>query len=86
MLVYFIYQYIIYSYSAYLTTSDHTIGLAWPVLVDPRFFDPLLEREQLSLVILAHYGAIMTLCEDTWWMDGWAQLVIRVASDLLHSA
>jgi hypothetical protein len=77
-------QYLIYSYSAYSTTSDNTVGLAWPVLVDPRFFDFLLEKEQLSLVILAHYGAIMALCNDTWWMDGWGQLVIRLTSDLLH--
>jgi hypothetical protein len=55
-----------------------------PVLVNPRFFDFLLEREQLSLVILAHYGAIMALCNDTWWMDGWGQLMIRLTADLLH--
>ena len=77
-------QYLIDSYMAHSIAADNTIGLAWPVLVDSRYIDLLLPKDQLSLVILAHYGAVMTLLDDTWWLDRWGRLLIKLASTALH--
>ena len=69
---------------AHSIAADNTIGLAWPVLVDSRYIDLLLPKDQLALVILAHYGAVMTLLDDTWWLDRWGRLLIKLASTALH--
>jgi hypothetical protein len=72
------------SYTAYSTESDNTLGLAWPVMIDASLLELLLERDQLSLVIFAHYGAIMALLDDVWWLEGWGRLVVRLTADLLQ--
>ncbi|KAH8652624.1 hypothetical protein BGZ60DRAFT_419937, partial [Tricladium varicosporioides] len=64
------------SYLAYSTTFDNTRILSWPVEVDTRFFNLLLQSDQTALVIFAHYGAVIALLEGTWWLRGWGRLVI----------
>jgi hypothetical protein len=77
-------QQILNSYNAYAAASDITLGLAWPVVIDPRFFDLLIQEDQLSLAIFAYYGAIMSLSDDTWWVGGWGQLLAKLATNSLH--
>lgn len=68
-------------YTAYTESSDNTVILAWPVLVDSQFFELLLRKDQLALTIFAQYGAVMTLLDDIWWLRGWGKLVVGFTSD-----
>jgi hypothetical protein len=71
---------LISGYTAYTESSDNTLILAWPVLVDSQFFELLLRKDQLALVIFAQYGAVMTLLDDIWWLRGWGKLVVGFTS------
>lgn len=77
-------QQLIKSYNAYAAASDITLGLAWPVVIDPKFFDLLIQEDQLSLAIFAYYGAVMSLSDDSWWVGGWGQLLAKLATSSLH--
>lgn len=77
---------LISSYVAYSTTFDNTRIMSWPVEVDTRFFSLLLQNDQAALVIFAHYGAVVELLGDIWWLRGWGKLVIRLTSDMLAPA
>lgn len=70
-------------YITYSTTFDITLILAWPTQIDSKLLELLLQRDQLALVIFAHYGAVMLLLHDIWWLKGWGKLVISLTSDLL---
>jgi hypothetical protein len=72
---------LISGYTIFSTTSDSAMILAWPVLVDSRFLELLLQKDQLALVIFAHYGTVMTLLSEVWWLRGWGNLVISLTSD-----
>lgn len=76
-------NFLLSGYVSYSTTFDITLILAWPTQIDRDFLDLLLQRDQLALVIFAHYGAIMLLLHDIWWLRGWGKLVIGLISDLL---
>jgi hypothetical protein len=57
--------------------------LAWPILIDAKFLDLLLETDQISLVILAHYGVILNRLNRVWWLKGYGRSLILMAADLL---
>lgn len=44
---------------------------SWPIEVETTFLELLSRRDPLALVILAHYGALMSLRPGTWWIGRW---------------
>ena len=49
----------------------------WPVSVSQEYIALLRSREQMALVILAHYAVILDEIRDTWWVMGWGSKLIR---------
>ncbi|KAF2171745.1 hypothetical protein M409DRAFT_17980 [Zasmidium cellare ATCC 36951] len=54
-----------------ISAVNHT--LSWVATVRPAFLDLLYNRDQLALVILAHFAVLFRLQENSWWMRGWAR-------------
>ncbi|KAK4503050.1 hypothetical protein PRZ48_006477 [Zasmidium cellare] len=54
-----------------ISAVNHT--LSWIATVRPAFLDLLYQRDQLALVILAHFAVLFRLQENSWWMRGWAR-------------
>lgn len=54
-----------------ISAVNHT--LSWIATVQPHFLDLLYNRDQLALVILAHFAVLFRLQENSWWMRGWAR-------------
>lgn len=54
-----------------ISAVNHT--LSWIATVRPAFLDLLYNRDQLALVILAHFAVLFRLQENSWWMRGWAR-------------
>ncbi|KFY22934.1 hypothetical protein V493_06228 [Pseudogymnoascus sp. VKM F-4281 (FW-2241)] len=51
--------------------------LSWPVIVSPEYIGLLRSRQQMALVILAHYAVILDEIRDTWWAVGWGSKLIQ---------
>ncbi|PLB49813.1 C6 zinc finger domain protein [Aspergillus steynii IBT 23096] len=64
----------------YMTMEDPNAILAWPVLLDAQYLDLLLQVEPTALIILAYYGTALHLLFDNWWLDGWGQFIMNLAS------
>ncbi|KAH8430925.1 Zn(II)2Cys6 transcription factor [Aspergillus melleus] len=64
----------------YMTMEDPNAILAWPVLLDAQYLDLLLRVEPTALIILAYYGTALHLLFDNWWLDGWGQFIMNLAS------
>lgn len=64
----------------YITIEDPNAILAWPVLLDAQFLDLLLQVEPTALITLAYYGTALHLLFDNWWLDGWGQFIMNLAS------
>ncbi|CZT21703.1 uncharacterized protein RCC_07568 [Ramularia collo-cygni] len=43
---------------------------AWPVMTTPSYVKLLKERDQLALVILGNYGAVLHICGGQWIIEG----------------
>lgn len=49
---------------------------AWPIEVGDDFHLLLAERRPVSLVILAHYAALLRLGTGLWWVGRWPELLL----------
>lgn len=56
----------------------------WPVALDRRFLQLLGASKPLSLVIVAHYAALVRCCEGRqWFAQGWSAAVIKMACNCI---
>lgn len=51
----------------------------WPGAVDQEYLDLLARKDQMALVILVHWCAVMKSSPKKWFMEGWAENVSRPA-------
>jgi hypothetical protein len=56
---------------------DHGMVLSWPISVGREYIALLGSRQQMALVILAHYAVILHEIRDTWWAIGWGRKLIQ---------
>ncbi|KAL9477483.1 hypothetical protein ACSS6W_007324 [Trichoderma asperelloides] len=55
----------------------------WPGAVDQEYLDLLTRRDQMALVILIHWCAVMKSAPRKWFMEGWAENVSRPVIPLI---
>ncbi|OJJ98842.1 hypothetical protein ASPACDRAFT_1857335 [Aspergillus aculeatus ATCC 16872] len=63
--------------------ENASVLLRWAAVVQSEFLDALMQDEPMALVLLGYYGAAIGRIIDTWWMDGWGQYLVNLASDRL---
>jgi hypothetical protein len=56
---------------------------SWPIEVDAEFHLLLADRKPVSLVILAHYAALLSLGTGLWWVGRWPALLLEHISSAL---
>ncbi|KAJ0418804.1 hypothetical protein BJY00DRAFT_324732 [Aspergillus carlsbadensis] len=49
----------------------------WASKVDSAFLDMCSARNQVALVIFAHFAAVMTLGRGNWYLQGWPTVLLR---------
>lgn len=52
------------------------LTLTWIAMIDPLVLDMISDREEVALVVLAHFAVLFHLQDHTWWTRGWAQWTI----------
>jgi hypothetical protein len=70
----------------YLDTGDSRALMAWPVLVDASYFDLLLQKERVSVLMLGLFGSSLQVHPHRWWLDGTGQGLVALAMDSLSLA
>jgi hypothetical protein len=70
----------------YLDTGDSRALMAWPVLVDGSYFDLLLQKERISVLMLGLFGSSLQVHPHRWWLDGTGQGLVALAMDNLSLA
>ncbi|RHZ58054.1 hypothetical protein CDV55_106028 [Aspergillus turcosus] len=70
----------------YLRSGDSRAIMAWPVVVDPSYFDCLLRKERIALLALAFYGSSLKILSGHWWLEGWGEFLLKLAGDYLSGA
>jgi hypothetical protein len=57
--------------------------MAWPNEVDEEFMRCLERKDQIALIILAHYAVLMSLRPKLWWLQEWSQLLVHQIASIL---
>jgi hypothetical protein len=66
-----------------IASDNQTTILAWPAIIDVEYLDLLQQTQPWSLVTLAHYGAVLHVMTNAWWMAGWGKFLVNVAAAYL---
>jgi hypothetical protein len=61
----------------------NTIAGRWAIRLPARFMECLREREPLALVMLAHYGVLLTFLQHRWCFDEWCVRLAKAVWALL---
>ncbi|KAL2856719.1 C6 zinc finger domain protein [Aspergillus pseudodeflectus] len=70
----------------YIDTGDSRALMAWPVLVDAAYFDLLLQKERISVLMLGLFGSSLEVHPQRWWLDGTGQGLVALATENLSLA
>lgn len=70
-------------FNSSIANDNHTTILAWPAIIDAEYLDLLQQIEPMSLVTLAHYGAVLHIMTSAWWIAGWGKFLVNVAAAYL---
>ena len=57
--------------------------MAWPNEVDEDFMRCLERKDQIALIILAHYAVLMSLRPRLWWLAEWPHLLLHQIASLV---
>jgi hypothetical protein len=70
-------------YSCRTTAAKHKAGiLSWPVMVSAAFYDDIIKKEPLAMVILAYYGVLLNELRNVWWVGRAAKRLLRNCAEL----
>lgn len=58
----------------------------WLVHLHTPFVDMLARKHSISLIVLAHYAALMKLRSNTWWLCRWPSAVVQHVTAILDPA
>lgn len=69
-----------------ISSKDRTNGMVfrWPITVSQEYIALLGSRQQMALVILAHYAVTLYELRDTWWVMGWGSKLIREVHQVIN--
>ena len=59
--------------------------MAWPNEVDEELMRCLEQKEQIALIILAHYAVLMSLRPRLWWLADWPRLLLHQIASILSA-
>lgn len=57
----------------------------WPALLSPEFFSSLSEHEPVSIIILAHFAAMLGQKGSCWWIACWNTYILRSVETILST-
>ncbi|KFY14132.1 hypothetical protein V492_02843 [Pseudogymnoascus sp. VKM F-4246] len=62
-----------------ISSVDRKDGMIfnWPISVSREYIAFLRARQQMALVVLAHYAVILDEIRDTWWVMGWGRNLVQ---------
>ncbi|KAN0099844.1 hypothetical protein V8E51_013619 [Hyaloscypha variabilis] len=63
--------------------QDNGMVLRWPISVGQEYITLLEARQQMALVILAHYAVALNEINDMWWANGWGNKLIQEVNHLV---
>jgi hypothetical protein len=63
--------------------QDNGMVLRWPISVGQEYIALLEARQQMALVILAHYAVALNEINDMWWANGWGNKLIQEVNHLV---
>jgi hypothetical protein len=63
--------------------QDNGMVLRWPISVGQEYIALLEARQQMALVILAHYAVALNEINDMWWAKGWGNKLIQEVNHLV---
>ncbi|ORY16394.1 hypothetical protein BCR34DRAFT_446871, partial [Clohesyomyces aquaticus] len=55
----------------------------WPHQLSSRFIELLSAKQPGALIIFAHYAVLLAKCRQYWFMDGYAERLLKVADALI---
>ncbi|KAE9364761.1 hypothetical protein N431DRAFT_421945 [Stipitochalara longipes BDJ] len=68
----------------WLKDRDNGMVLSWPISVSQEYITLLASRQQMALVILAHYAVVLNEIRDTWWANGWGYKLVQEVSHVVE--
>ncbi|KAF7532701.1 hypothetical protein G7054_g7720 [Neopestalotiopsis clavispora] len=63
--------------SATSDVKETTTVFTWPYLVSGEYMEMLGQRQDVALVILAHYCVLLQSLNGCWWMHGWPAYLVK---------
>ncbi|KAK6071336.1 hypothetical protein SCUP234_06349 [Seiridium cupressi] len=63
--------------SAVSDVQETTTVFTWPYLASSEYMEMLGQRQEVALVILAHYCVLLQSLNGCWWMQGWPSYLIE---------
>jgi hypothetical protein len=73
-----------HNFRAMVAKPDHpALSISWLVLVDRNFVELLRQEAPLALLILAHYGVVLHIGSDTWFIRTWGRQVVEYVYERL---
>ncbi|KAI0146812.1 hypothetical protein BJ166DRAFT_75991 [Pestalotiopsis sp. NC0098] len=63
--------------SAVSDVRETTTVFTWPYLASSEYMEMLGQRQEVAMVILAHYCVLLQSLNGCWWMQGWPEYLIK---------
>lgn len=64
-------------------SMSQRLATSWSVELDAGFHELLAKRNTVSLVVLAHYAALLSLGTGLWWVGRWPTLLLEQIENVL---
>ncbi|PYI05126.1 hypothetical protein BO78DRAFT_388001 [Aspergillus sclerotiicarbonarius CBS 121057] len=68
---------------AWRDRDDPRVAIAWPCLLEEEFWTQVAYRDPMALLILVHYAAFLQMYHRCWWLEGWADMILRAVDETI---
>jgi hypothetical protein len=74
---------LVQTFEATAVNTDHpTIVFLWLVLIQRQFMDLLKVKDNMALVLLAHYGVVLQASAEHWWCGDLGYQIVEMVSNI----